>query len=77
MKKAFGGPLIANEQLTREQAENIIRAGEADAVAWGQLFIANPDLPVRFKSDAPFNEADPTTFYASGPKGYTDYPAMG
>jgi len=48
----------------------------ADAVAFGQLFIANPDLPLRFAQDAPLNMPDPETFYASGPVGYTDYPFM-
>ncbi len=45
-------------------------------MAFGVLFIANPDLPRRFALDAPLNIPDPTTFYASGPEGYTDYPAL-
>lgn len=76
LKKAFGGVYIANQQFTRESAEQVISAGEADAVAFGQLFIANPDLPERFASNAPLNTPDPTTFYAPGSKGYTDYPAL-
>ena len=52
------------------------RDGEADAVAFGKLFIANPDLPHRFAIDAPLNEPNPATFYASGPAGYTDYPFL-
>ena len=49
--------------------------GEADAVAYGRLFIANPDLPHRFALNAPLNELDPQTFYGRqfGPKGHTDY----
>lgn len=76
MKKAFGGPLIANQQLTREQAESLIEAGEADLASWGQLFIANPDLPERFRRGAELNEPNPDTYYASGSEGYTDYPAL-
>ena len=76
LKKTFGGVLIANERFTKETAEAAINAGAADAVAFGQLFIANPDLPARLKLGAPLNTPDPSTFYAQGPKGYTDYPAL-
>lgn len=76
LKAAFGGVYIANEKLTRDAADQLIEAGEADAVAFGVPFIANPDLPHRFASDAPLNEADPSTFYASGAAGYTDYPEL-
>ncbi|MHC5544084.1 alkene reductase, partial [Singulisphaera rosea] len=44
--------------------------------AFGQQFIANPDLPLRFATDAPLNAPDPSTFYAQGPAGYTDYPFL-
>jgi len=74
LKEAFGGVTIANEKFTKETAEQVIAAGEADAVAFGKLFIANPDLPYRFASNIPLNEPDAATFYASGTKGYTDYP---
>jgi 2,4-dienoyl-CoA reductase-like NADH-dependent reductase (Old Yellow Enzyme family) len=76
LKKIFGGVLIANEAFTKETAEAAIASGDADAVAFGKQFIANPDLPERFKLNAPLNEPDPSTFYAQGPKGYTDYPRM-
>jgi len=76
LKKIFGGAVIANQALSREQAEDLIAKGEVDAVSYGRLFIANPDLPARFAKDAPLNEPDPTTFYAQGPHGYTDYPAL-
>ncbi len=76
LKKAFGGVYIANQQFTRESAEQVISAGEADAVAFGQLFIANPDLPERFATGAPLNSPDPNTFYGADAKGYTDYPAL-
>jgi 2,4-dienoyl-CoA reductase-like NADH-dependent reductase (Old Yellow Enzyme family) len=76
LKAAFGGPYIANEKFTKESAQHILDAGEADAVAWGQLFIANPDLPRRFELDAPLNQPNPSTYYAEGETGYTDYPAL-
>jgi 2,4-dienoyl-CoA reductase-like NADH-dependent reductase (Old Yellow Enzyme family) len=76
LKKAFGRTYVANEAHTRESAEQLLRAGEADAVAFGKLFIANPDLPRRFALNAPLNVPVPETFYGSGPEGYTDYPAL-
>ena len=76
LKKQFGGVYIANEKFSREQAEQVIQTGEADAVAFGQLFIANPDLPARFTSHASLNAPDPSTFFTSGPHGYIDYPAL-
>ncbi|MBK8160742.1 MAG: alkene reductase [Rhodospirillaceae bacterium] len=76
LKKAFGGVYIANEGFTQESAEAIIAAGNADAVAFGKLFIANPDLPRRFALGAKLNDWDASTFYGSGAKGYTDYPAL-
>ena len=76
LKKQFGGIYVANEAHTRDTAEKLLQAGEADAVAFGKLFIANPDLPRRFSRNAPLNAPVPDTFYASGPEGYTDYPAL-
>ena len=76
MKRAFGGALIANESFTRESGEEVLARGEADAVAFGKLIIANPDLPKRFELHAPLNTPDPSTFYGKGPHGYTDYPAL-
>jgi len=73
IKAAFGGVYIANEQFSNDSAE---AAGEADAIAWGKLFIANPDLPTRIKLNAPFNAPDTTTFYGGSVRGYTDYPAL-
>jgi 2,4-dienoyl-CoA reductase-like NADH-dependent reductase (Old Yellow Enzyme family) len=75
LKKAFGGVWIANEGFTREQAEAELAAGDADAVAFGKAFIANPDLPRRFALGAPLNKWVSETFYSEGPEGYTDYPA--
>jgi 2,4-dienoyl-CoA reductase-like NADH-dependent reductase (Old Yellow Enzyme family) len=76
LKKAFGGIYIANEGFTLDSAQAALASGEADAVAWGKLFIANPDLVERFAANAPLNEPDPSTFYAPGAQGYTDYPAL-
>ena len=80
IKSEFGGIVIANQGFTKAEAENLLESGEADAVAWGQLFIANPDLPIRLQTDAPLNEPNPATFYQypSGDKaeGYTDYPSL-
>lgn len=76
LKAAFGGVFIANEGFTRESAEQIIAAKEADAVAFGKLFLANPDLPQRFALKAPLNEWRSDTFYKGGADGYVDYPAL-
>ncbi len=76
LKKAFGGVYIANEKFSKESAQEVIKKGEADAVAFGKLFIANPDLPTRFAKDAPLNEPNPETFYSHGSEGYVDYPAL-
>ena len=76
LKKQFGGIYVANEGFTSETAEQVLAAGEADAVAFGKLFIANPDLPNRLARNAPLNPPDSSTFYADGPKGYTDYPTL-
>src|SRR5262245_22513524 len=76
LKGKFGGIYIANEGFSFETANKAIAAGEADAVAFGTLFIANPDLPKRFAIGAPLNTPDPSTFYGSGPHGYTDYPGL-
>jgi 2,4-dienoyl-CoA reductase-like NADH-dependent reductase (Old Yellow Enzyme family) len=76
LKRKFSGIYIANEGFSFETANQAIAAGEADAVAFGKLFIANPDLPKRFALGAPLNTPDPNTFYAAGPRGYTDYAAL-
>jgi 2,4-dienoyl-CoA reductase-like NADH-dependent reductase (Old Yellow Enzyme family) len=76
LKAAFGGSYIANEKFTQATASQVVSAGEADAVAFGMLFLANPDLPERFRQNAPLNEPDQTTFYFPGAKGYTDYPFL-
>lgn len=76
LKKAFGGVFVANEGFDQATGEAALAAGEADAIAYGKLFLANPDLPRRFKLSAPLNAWNPATFYADGPAGYTDYPSL-
>jgi 2,4-dienoyl-CoA reductase-like NADH-dependent reductase (Old Yellow Enzyme family) len=76
LKCAFGGIYIANEKFTRETGDQLLAAGEADAVAFGVPYIANPDLATRFALDAPLNQPDDTTFYGPGALGYTSYPFL-
>lgn len=76
VRKAFGGVYVANQEFTQATAERVLADGEADAVAFGKLFIANPDLPARFARNAQLNKPDDTTFYSSGSAGYTDYPFL-
>jgi 2,4-dienoyl-CoA reductase-like NADH-dependent reductase (Old Yellow Enzyme family) len=76
IKKSFGGCVIANEKYDFNSAQAAVQSGSVDAVAFGKLFIANPDLVTRFKQEASLNDWDSTTFYAAGAKGYTDYPEL-
>lgn len=76
IKRRFGGAVIANEKFTLQAAERVIEQGDADAVAFGKAYIANPDLVDRLRRQADLNEPDPSTFYGDGPKGYVDYPAL-
>ena len=76
LKQEFGGVYIANEGFTADAAREVIRSGKADAVAFGKAAIANPDLVERFRTGAPLNPQDPSTFYGDGPVGYTDYPFL-
>jgi N-ethylmaleimide reductase len=76
LRRVFGGALIANGGYDRASGEQVIAAGEADLVAYGVPFLANPDLPERFRRNAPLNPPDPATFYAGEEKGYVDYPAL-
>jgi N-ethylmaleimide reductase len=81
LRKEFGGVLVANdgfaEVTTRESAQAVLDGDLADAVAVGRLFLANPDLPERWRTGAELNQPDPATFYGGGAEGYTDYPALG
>jgi N-ethylmaleimide reductase len=72
----YRGHIIANVEMTQERGNRLIADGLADSIAFGRPYIANPDLPERFLAAAPLNEVDWTTVYASGPKGYIDYPVL-
>jgi len=76
LRDYFDGIYIANGGYDRLQAERAIRTGAADMVAFGIPFLANPDLPERFRRGAPLNQADPATFYGGDEHGYTDYPTL-
>jgi N-ethylmaleimide reductase len=75
-RKAFPGVLISAGGYTGESAEETVEDGYADAIAFGRLFISNPDLPERIRLHAPLNTPDRSTFYGGTAKGYTDYPAL-
>ena len=75
LRADFKGVLITAGGFDRAQAEQAIVEGWADAIAYGVPFLANPDLPRRLREDLALNTPDESTFYASGAKGYTDYPA--
>jgi len=76
LRQAFKGAYIANNSFDRALAIETIENGDADAVAFGRLFIANPDLVERLERNAPLNEPDVATFYGGDAKGYTDYPLL-
>jgi len=70
---AFGGTYIANGGYDGERAKAALLAGDADLIAFGVPFIANPDLPLRLAIGAELNEPEPGTFYGGAARGYTDY----
>lgn len=72
----YSGKMIACGGYNAETGAALIRSGTADAVAYGKLYIANPDLVERFRNNAPLNEPQVATFYAPGEQGYTDYPTL-
>ena len=76
LKSAFGGVYIVNEGFTRETAEQALATNDADAVAFGKLFIANPDLPRRLARKTSLNQWNTDTFYSGGQQGYVDYPQL-
>ncbi|MBU6475107.1 MAG: alkene reductase [Alphaproteobacteria bacterium] len=76
MRRTFKGVFIVNGGYTQDLAEKALENGEADAVAFGVPFIANPDLVARFRARASLNAPDDATFYTHDAKGYTDYPLM-
>lgn len=70
----FRGPLISAAAYTPSSATQTVSEGEAEAIAFGRLFIANPDLVDRIRDGLPMNKYDRSTFYGGGEHGYTDYP---
>jgi N-ethylmaleimide reductase len=76
LRAAYHGILIVCGGYDYERANATIEQGLADAVAFGQLYIANPDLVERFAANAPLNTPDPSSFYGGTEKGYTDYPTL-
>jgi N-ethylmaleimide reductase len=76
IRRKWRGKLMLCGGFDRDSAETWLELGRADLIAFGRKFLANPDLPERFRRRAPINEPDPTTFYGGGAKGYTDYPTL-
>ncbi len=76
IRDTYEGVLIANGGYDRDAAAKAIASGDADAVTFGQLFIANPDLPQRFRENQSLNVPEVATYYSPGPHGYTDYPSL-
>jgi N-ethylmaleimide reductase len=77
LRKRFAGAYIANNGYDFDLANKVLAANEADLIAFGKPFLANPDLVERLKRGAPLNAPDKATFYGGGAKGYTDYPVLG
>ncbi len=76
LRQIFNGAYIANGGYDRVSAIAAVDADQADFIAFGKLFISNPDLPERLRRDGPYNAPRPDSFYAGGAEGYDDYPAL-
>jgi N-ethylmaleimide reductase len=76
LRQIFTGPFILNGGYTQETAERALDNQEADLIAFGVPFIANPDLVERYQQGAALNQADPATFYGGDDHGYIDYPSL-
>lgn len=76
LRQGFGGPLIVNGGYDQARANESLARGDADLVAFGRPFIANPDLVARLQHGAPLAEPNPATFYTPGREGYLDYPVL-
>ncbi|XP_073007647.1 putative 12-oxophytodienoate reductase 4 isoform X2 [Typha latifolia] len=77
LRKAFNGTFIAAGGYDREEGNKVVSEGYTDLIAFGRLFLANPDLPKRFELNAPLNKYNRSTFYTPDPVvGYTDYPFL-
>lgn len=75
-REHYQGNLILNMGYTGDEATEAVASNQADAIAFGVPFIANPDLPERLKAKAELNQPDPNTFYTHDEEGYNDYPTM-
>jgi 2,4-dienoyl-CoA reductase-like NADH-dependent reductase (Old Yellow Enzyme family) len=75
IRRVFRGPLVLNSDYDQAKAQGALAAGQADAVAFGRAFIANPDLPWRFAFGLPLSHDDPASWYSNDAAGYDDYPA--
>ena len=75
-RPAWKGVLIAAGNFRGDTAEETVAQGHADAIAFGRLFISNPDLPERLRRGAPLTPYHRATFYGGGPEGYVDYPPL-
>lgn len=76
LKSLFGGTVITAQGYDQKTGDAVLSRGDADLVAFGKLFIANPDLPLRFRTGAPLNPPDEKSFYGGDQRGYIDYPAL-
>lgn len=76
LRPHYNGLYFANGGFTRESGAELLAQGSADAISYGVKFLANPDLPERFRRGAELNAADKSTFYTPGERGYTDYPTL-
>ena len=76
IRERYRGTLVLCGGYTRARAEAALREGRADLIAFGRPFLANPDLPERFRANAPLNQPDPDSFYGGGAQGYVDYPTL-
>ena len=76
LRPRFNGAYLIGGGLDQKSAEAAVADGRADATVFGSAFLANPDLPERFRRGAPLNTPDPSTFYSPGAQGYTDYPFL-
>ena len=77
LRRLWHGVYMTNAGYTKDKANAAIAAGDADLVAFGVPYLANPDLVARFAQGAPLNSADESTFYGGDAKGYLDYPSLG
>lgn len=77
IRSGYKGVVIANAGMTPEAAQQLLAGGQADMVAFGRAYVANPDLVARIAAGGPYNEPDPYSFYGGAERGYTDYPSLG